>query len=191
MTSGIYRLTFSNGSTYIGKSNNIQRRWKEHADKMQKGKAAINMQAAFRAAGPPKGEVLLECHEDHIALMETYFIRHLHPNLNSADTVKYDTWTEDMLRINMHLLGNSTCEIISMLAKKEKSEEEYKSTNIEQEHALNRAKRVRSKQDIEAAGKELVSSLENTIEKQKQDISEYINEIKLLKRPWWKKLLGM
>ena len=45
MASGIYKLTFKSGNFYIGKSNNIDRRWQEHFDKFKKGTAAKNMQA--------------------------------------------------------------------------------------------------------------------------------------------------
>lgn len=74
MTSGIYKLTFSSGRFYIGKSNDIERRWKEHWTKFVKGTAAKNMQSEFLAYGEPRKEVLLECHEDHIDLMEAMHI---------------------------------------------------------------------------------------------------------------------
>jgi predicted GIY-YIG superfamily endonuclease len=74
MNSGIYKLTFKSGKYYIGKSNNIDRRWKEHHDKFNRGKAATRMQQEFNKYGMPKGEVLLYCHEDHIDIMEALYI---------------------------------------------------------------------------------------------------------------------
>lgn len=74
MNSGIYKLTFKSGNYYIGKSNNIDRRWKEHLDKFTRGKAAARMQAEYNKYGAPNGEVLLFCHEDHIDIMEALYI---------------------------------------------------------------------------------------------------------------------
>lgn len=74
MTSGIYQLTFSNGSFYIGKSNDIERRWKEHFTKFGKGTAAAAMQAAYDSYGEPSCKIILECHEDHIDVWEAHFI---------------------------------------------------------------------------------------------------------------------
>ncbi|MFI3219384.1 MAG: GIY-YIG nuclease family protein [Methylococcales bacterium] len=83
MTSGVYQLTFSSGDTYIGKSINIEERWKQHTNKMYKGTAAKNMQAAFNAYGAPMGRILRECHEDHIDVVESCFISRNKPTLNS------------------------------------------------------------------------------------------------------------
>ena len=44
MDSGIYRLTYRTGETYVGKSIHLTTRWKQHFDKLSKGKAAKNMQ---------------------------------------------------------------------------------------------------------------------------------------------------
>lgn len=75
MTSGIYKLTFSNGSFYIGKSVDVERRWKEHFDKFAKGTAAKNMQYAFDMYGYPNRELLIEVHPDHIDLLEGWAIK--------------------------------------------------------------------------------------------------------------------
>lgn len=74
MSSGIYKLTFPSGKFYIGKSNNIKRRWDEHFNKFIKGKAALNMQNEFNRYGHPQAKIILSCHEDHIDIMESYFI---------------------------------------------------------------------------------------------------------------------
>lgn len=74
MTSGIYQLTFSDGSFYIGKSNDIERRWKEHFTKFGKGTAAAAMQAAYDSYGEPECDILIEAHEDHIDILEGLFI---------------------------------------------------------------------------------------------------------------------
>lgn len=85
MDSGIYQLTYANGATYVGQSKHIQTRWKQHFDKLDKGKAAKEMQDAFRASGNryPQTEVLLYCHQDMLDYYEGYFINLLHPPLNT------------------------------------------------------------------------------------------------------------
>jgi len=74
MTSGIYRLTFKSGHYYIGKSIDIQRRWKEHFTKFDKGTAAKSMQACFNSYGYPSCEVLYEVHAEHIDVIEPIVI---------------------------------------------------------------------------------------------------------------------
>lgn len=74
MTSGIYKLTFKDGSIYIGKSSNIDKRWSQHSKAMLKGTHTKKIQEAFAKFGDPKFEVIFECHPDHIDIMEGYFI---------------------------------------------------------------------------------------------------------------------
>lgn len=86
MDSGIYRLTYRTGETYVGKSIHLTTRWKQHFDKLLKGKAAKNMQDAYHASGDcfPRTEVLLYCHPDMLDYYEGYFINELKPPLNTA-----------------------------------------------------------------------------------------------------------
>ena len=74
MTSGIYKLTFRSGRYYIGKSVDIAGRWRQHYDKLRKGMGAVRLQVEFNRYKDYNQEVLLECHPDHIDIMETYFI---------------------------------------------------------------------------------------------------------------------
>jgi GIY-YIG catalytic domain len=74
MTCGIYQLTFPNSYMYIGQSVNIENRWKQHRDKLETGKAAKPMQQAYNISGYPTGVILLECHEDHLDMMESMYI---------------------------------------------------------------------------------------------------------------------
>ena len=74
MSSGIYKLTFKDGSIYIGKSSNIDKRWSQHSKAMSKGTHTKKIQEAFAKFGDPKFEVIFECHPDHIDIMEGYFI---------------------------------------------------------------------------------------------------------------------
>jgi hypothetical protein len=74
MASGIYRLTFSSGKYYIGKSLDLETRWKQHFNKFATGKAARPMQVEYDRCGLPKTEVLIYCHKDHIDIMEELLI---------------------------------------------------------------------------------------------------------------------
>lgn len=74
MSSGIYKLTFKDGSIYIGKSVNIDKRWSQHTKAMVKGTHTKRIQEAFEKFGDPKFELIFECHPDHIDILEGYFI---------------------------------------------------------------------------------------------------------------------
>lgn len=74
MNSGIYVLEFPRNIYYIGKSDNIPRRWEEHRKSFLKGSHAKKMQWAYDSYGMPQFRVMLECHRDHIDLMESILI---------------------------------------------------------------------------------------------------------------------
>lgn len=74
MNSGIYKLTFADGSIYIGKSVDITKRWGQHTKAFNKGTHTKKLQDAFSLYGMPKFEVIFECHPHHIDILETYFI---------------------------------------------------------------------------------------------------------------------
>lgn len=85
MASGIYQLEFATGERYIGKSVDIKARWKQHADKLQKGTAAKPMQDAYQRSDfdLPLGQVLLECHSDLLDEYEGMYINLYTPELNT------------------------------------------------------------------------------------------------------------
>jgi hypothetical protein len=74
MASGIYRLTFSSGKYYIGKSLDLETRWKQHFNKFATGKAARPMQLEYDRCGLPQTEVIFDCHRDHIDILEELLI---------------------------------------------------------------------------------------------------------------------
>lgn len=114
MTSGIYKLTFPNGQYYIGKSNNIERRWKEHWTKFQKGTAAVNMQLAFDMSGYPKQEILYVVHPEHIDVIEPIAIdMYWGPNiLNKTKEACATDMEDDYLRLCQLSLGNLCLNIL-------------------------------------------------------------------------------
>lgn len=95
MTSGIYKLTFNHGYYYIGKSKDIQRRWKEHFTKFEKGTAARNMQEAFNQAGYPSTEIIYEVHPEHLDVLEPIAI-HNHWGPKILNTTR-ESCCEDLL----------------------------------------------------------------------------------------------
>jgi hypothetical protein len=74
MDSGIYQLTFPNGQFYIGKSENIPKRWKTHQVNFEKGTHTKKMQEVYDMYGPPEYQVALEVHSDHIDIYESIYI---------------------------------------------------------------------------------------------------------------------
>lgn len=74
MDSGIYRLTFANKQFYIGKSENIPKRWKTHQTNFSKGTHTKKMQAVYDQCGPPVYEVILTVHSDHVDIYESILI---------------------------------------------------------------------------------------------------------------------
>ena len=74
MTSGIYQLNFGNQAYYVGQSQDMETRWKQHADKFLKGKAAVKMQDAYNQLGMPNARILIHCHKDYLDTMENYYI---------------------------------------------------------------------------------------------------------------------
>ncbi len=100
MTSGIYKLIFSDGSFYIGKSNDIPKRWKQHRKSFEQGTHTKSMQAAYSRCGSPSYTIIRECHSDHIDIMENYYIG-LHWNsdhiLNSTKPVWYNDGEVDII----------------------------------------------------------------------------------------------
>ena len=67
-------LTFSSGKYYIGKSLDLETRWKQHFNKFATGKAARPMQLEYDRCGLPETEVIFDCHRDHIDILEELLI---------------------------------------------------------------------------------------------------------------------
>lgn len=74
MDSGIYQLTFPNQQMYIGKSENIPKRWQTHRKNFELGKHTRKMQSVYNEVGPPEYKVLAYIHPDHIDIYEAIFI---------------------------------------------------------------------------------------------------------------------
>lgn len=115
MTSGIYQLNFNDKAYYVGQSQDLESRWKQHADKFLKGKSAKKMQDAYDAHGMPTATILLECHKDYLDIMENYYIaqQKTYPNCLNTTTPPLESNIDyDWLMLNTHMLKISSIDII-------------------------------------------------------------------------------
>lgn len=118
MASGIYRLTFSSGKYYVGKSLDLETRWKQHFNKFATGKAARPMQLEYDRCGLPETEVIFSCHRDHIDILEELLIEQLKgPDMLNTTYPVCDLTDEVATLINKsaELLRTSTFEHLKMI----------------------------------------------------------------------------
>ena len=118
MASGIYRLTFSSGKYYVGKSLDLETRWKQHFNKFATGKAARPMQLEYDRCGLPQTEVIFDCHRDHIDILEELLIEQLKgPDMLNTTYPVCDLTDEVATLINRsrELLHHSTFEHLEMI----------------------------------------------------------------------------
>lgn len=118
MASGIYRLTFSSGKYYVGKSLDLETRWKQHFNKFALGKAARPMQLEYDRCGLPETEVIFSCHRDHIDILEELLIAQFKgPDMLNTTYPDCELTDEVAILINRShdLLKQSTFEHIKQL----------------------------------------------------------------------------
>lgn len=136
MASGIYRLTFSSGKYYVGKSLDLETRWKQHFNKFATGKAARPMQLEYDRCGLPETEVIFQCHRDHIDILEELLIDQLkgpdmlnttYPEVNRTDEVAI------LINNSRDLLHLSTFEHLELLHKVEAKITQFRSERDEAE----------------------------------------------------------
>lgn len=204
MNSGIYKLTFSSGRFYVGKSIDIPTRWKQHEDKFAKGTAAVRMQQEFDQCGSPHKEVLIHCHADHIDIIETWMIdTHYqeHGNMMLNATYAEAIPDQDRLKVNrgIHLLSLSTPDHIEMICDLQeaavKAAEEVKKAK----------KKVKKYQEMGILVPQEVLDMREELEwckEQRDDLEAESNQLaqavidlraevyKLQKRSWWSRLFG-
>lgn len=181
MTSGIYKIEFPNGQFYIGKSEDIERRWKEHLAKFESGKAARPMQAAYdKWAGVYNTNIVLECHSDHIDVMEAAFINHgkeKYPHLILNTSIPKDpgirTYDEDLLQMSM-----------------EEQMQEIKDLRNDVEEMEERIQRIKAGTIVEDLETE-ISILNNTTRSLEERNKELIQELyRLNNRGFWARLFN-
>lgn len=198
MTSGVYKLTFSSGNFYIGKSIDISVRWKQHFDKFGKGTAAKNMQAEYNTFGYPNGEVLIECHADHVDIVEACLINRLKPTLNGTyPSDPFNGVYEGSFEGVLSYLNDSTLEHIIRLSRAEYALIACNDT-IEKLKADNEI--LAEKRDIETISADVsgrIKNLADALHSKLAEINEMDlemrtmhNEIMYHRRPWWQKVFN-
>lgn len=136
MKTGIYKITFPSGNFYIGKSIDIDKRWKQHSDAFVKGKHTKNMQAEYDLYGDYTAEVLFECHEDHIDIIEESYIANLCPPLNGTKGRDRLASAADHLEIFLSYFNMSTLEHIVGLHNSKNTINNLKEKIAEKEHNI-------------------------------------------------------
>lgn len=192
MRSGIYLLTFKNGDKYVGRSVDIERRWAEHADSFRKGTAAKALQYAFNNHGYPKGSVLIECHNDHTDLMETYFICKLQPELNTVGGIAITNDDLDVLEHRHEMLKFSTVEHLKELVRLYEELDKEKKKYEELSELLDEK---RLKLDVDNKIKEL-DEAHTELYKENGALEERIDELEKAaahweykaRNLWWKRI---
>lgn len=205
MTTGIYKITFPDGSYYIGKSINVEERWKQHLDKMQKGTAAKPMQAKWNKFGNFDAGLIVECHEDHIDILEETFIARLKPELNTTrpkDRMP-GIYDEDFDKVLSYLDMSTLSHIHTMIALLDISKE--RAAKIEElEEKVEDLSIKRNQEELEADVQnriselnEIVRELDEQMTRKDEDIVALQKELKYrddrikdLMKPWWKRIFS-
>lgn len=206
MKSGVYLLQFANGARYIGKSIDIENRWKQHFDKFRKGTAARAMQAAFNAYGYPECSVICTAHPDHIDILEACYISRVNPELNSDRPSDPFLGVDGGLLTEMiraeHLLCMSTWDHLIMLkdmeAQRDSAQENVESLNeeIDELEQLNDSLLIKRSQEVldnDTNGriKQLlkeVKVLNHELGSASAEILTLEEKLAYARLPWWKRL---
>lgn len=189
MTSGVYQLKFSSGARYIGKSIDIETRWRQHADKFRKNTAAKNMQQEYQKCGMPAAEVLFRCHPDHIDLAEAAYIARNQPELNSTRPADPFPGVGDLTDLfsamSMSTLDHIN-EIYSLSEKYIVSQTEVTQLN----QKVSQLEKARAQKELDHDVSKRVSRLTAELEEAKAGYAKAVLEIKYHRQPWWQKMFG-
>lgn len=193
--SGIYKITFPSGKTYIGKSIDFYTRIKQHYDKFKKGTAAKPMQEQYNLYKTFRAEVVFECHPDHIDLMEAVFISRINPDLNTSRPA--DPFPgihgRDLDNIT-DWFDKSTYDHAVMLNNNKRTIRRLQEECAEYIEELDELEKKRTEEEINTeAGAKLqlaIQSIEELTEettRYKSTINSLKQHISYLELPWWKK----
>lgn len=93
MTTGVYKLYWdTNHLVYIGKSVNIDNRYRQHKSILLSGMGSKKLQWAYDTYGMPKIEILLECSECELDIQEIQYINlfsSIEKGLNTSEGGSY------------------------------------------------------------------------------------------------------
>lgn len=210
MTSGIYQLTFSSGDTYIGKSVNVENRWRQHLNSMTNRTAAKNMQAAYDTYGEFDPKLLLACHPDHLDLAESCLISRFKPSLNTTRPPDpFAGMPEDNLIHVFTKLGYSTLDHINEIIKLEHNAEsivqwmqDERGTNsmlrLDLESQISRLSHDRSEEELDndladriAVAEAESEQLTKELTRLQRTFDNLTKQLKYERLPWWKKMFGL
>jgi hypothetical protein len=179
---------------------------------MLKGTAAKNMQYAYNCHGTPSTEVLIECHTDHIDILEAMLISRINPELNSdrpADPFDGEnvSWLVEHSDIFSHstlahakairTLTDSNTELKELIKDKDAQISEIE--NINEDLMVHRRKEE-IEADIEKRilgttellkrfeNQNYVLSYDNRFLKNELDCRN--RELEYLRKPWWKRIFS-
>jgi hypothetical protein len=188
MASGIYRLTFSSGKFYIGKSLDLETRWKQHFNKFATGKAARPMQVEYDRCGLPETEVLVYCHKDHIDILEELLIDQ-EKTLDMLNTTypQVDRTDEVAILINKsrELLHLSTLEHLEIIHKAQDKIDDARAAEAQAQQAVADYKNrgyIMDEDYLEAV--ELANEFQVRATKRKQELERLQN------LGWWDRLFN-
>lgn len=184
MTTGIYQLNFNNQAFYVGKSVDIETRWKQHTDKFLKRTAAKQMQYAYDQVGMPAFGIYIECHKDYLDILEGYYIN-LHVNHNrqtclNTSIPKLDPNLDyDWLLANKPMLQFSSTEIIRDFITLAKSNTTLEEQHETLQHSFNKAFMIHKAAADLKYGKDhnekLVEEYHNRLRKAQEKVSSLLD----------------
>jgi hypothetical protein len=187
MTCGIYQLTFSDGSSYIGKSINIEERWNQHLQSMIKGTASKLMQAAYSKYGQPKTQITFVCHPHHIDLVEAHYIAKWNPTLNYSRPPDPFAGIEDPSHILLELTTSTLDHIHTIFDLNKKytgSEQLLKEARNEIAHLV----AARSEETIKADIKHEIFAAKIREADLRSEIKRIRDLLIQSQKPWWRKI---
>jgi hypothetical protein len=206
MTSGIYKLTFPDGATYIGKSVNIEQRMRQHATSFVKGKHSDLMQCAFDKYGVPKAETIFICHPNHLNVLEALFIN-MYNGPKSLNTVIPDNPFPNGIEMELtstldELSKKSLVDICKQYEKLVAEVTELKQDSIELREENNFLAQDRTLEEIKYDIEQKVSTLTAGLISSSESINELTEENEQLSsqvilllaeinKPWYKRLFNL
>ena len=189
MTSGVYQLKFSSGSRYIGKSIDMEARWRQHGDKFKKHTAAQNMQTEYNRCGMPSTEVLFACHPDHIDLAEAAFIARNQPELNSTRPADPFPGVGDLTDI-FSAMSVSTLdhinEIYSLSDKYINAQAEVTQLNSR----VSQLEKVRTQKELDHDVSKRISKLSAELAEAQYSYNRVVKELNYHRQPWWQRIFA-
>lgn len=188
MASGIYRLTFSSGKFYIGKSLDLETRWKQHFNKFATGKAARPMQVEYDRCGLPDTEVIFYCHQDHIDIMEEWLIDEYKCGDMLNTTYPKITRTDEIATLinrNNDLLKLSTWEHLQLL---DALKAEVAKRTLLQEAAEYETEQLRSQGYIMDSDYEQIVDIATDLREELEKTQQQLKRLQDL--GWWDRLFN-